>query len=401
MYEVVFASVGMPLYEGLIGERKYLPVILDIGTSFTKCGFGEELGPRAIFPSSVELDGKTRVIDDYSDSDELYRIVLKLMHIVYFKYLLVNPKNHAVVVVESLLSADHLRQTLARALYKHFEVPACVLAPSHVLAPLTVAAPCALVLDIGEVGATLVPVCHGVPLIHAANTLPLAARAIRSALLNEIVSRASLADDKADCSVDDSMISEQVLRDIQVRACYAAGFDSATAATESTPTESVPEAAGFDYPLPHGSTLKIPGPVRWRGVECLFTDDIDGNCLPSMILEALTKCPIDLRRPLAENLLVIGGAANIPGVKARLLAELRHRVTQPPFNTRLHVTAFKLHLPPANDNYVAWLGGSLYGNLDVVATKAITREQYLEANFSLPDWSSIAPSTTSQPIRSI
>ena len=64
-----------------------------------------------------------------------------------------------------------------------------------------------------------------------------------------------------------------------------------------------------------------------------------------------------MRKPLAENILVIGGTAMAPGFKARLLDELKHLVQQPKYESRLAVKIFKFHKPPAKENYVAWLGG--------------------------------------------
>ena len=71
------------------------------------------------------------------------------------------------------------------------------------------------------------------------------------------------------------------------------------------------------------------------------------------------QCPIDMRKPLAENILVIGGTAMAPGFKARLLDELKHLVQQPKYESRLAIKTFKFHKPPAKENYVAWLGGKV------------------------------------------
>lgn len=40
----------------------------------------------------------------------------------YFKYLAVNPRDRKVLVVECVLSTKSFRSTLARVLFKHFEV---------------------------------------------------------------------------------------------------------------------------------------------------------------------------------------------------------------------------------------------------------------------------------------
>jgi actin-related protein len=46
---------------------------------------------------------------------------------------------------------------------------------------------------------------------------------------------------------------------------------------------------------------------------------------------SIAQCPIDARRALAENVVVTGGCAALPGLRARLAAELRHLVTLPPY----------------------------------------------------------------------
>lgn len=69
------------------------------------------------------------------------------------------------------------------------------------------------------------------------------------------------------------------------------------------------------------------------------------------------QCPIDTRQELAENLLVIGGTASMRGMKHRILAEVRAAAASEQYRHRLPIASFKIHHPPAKDNYVAWLGG--------------------------------------------
>jgi actin-related protein 10 len=80
-----------------------------------------------------------------------------------------------------------------------------------------------------------------------------------------------------------------------------------------------------------------------------------------MLVLKTFQCPIDMRKPLAENILVIGGTTMAPGFKARLLEELKHLLQQPKYASRLALKTFKFHKPPAKENYVAWLGGK-YSN---------------------------------------
>ncbi len=113
---------------------------------------------------------------------------------------------------------------------------------------------------------------------------------------------------------------------------------------------------------------------------------------------------MDLRRQLADNILVIGGTAMMPGFLHRFNAELIHLANVSTYVNRLTIKKFHFHSPPAQLNYTAWLGGkfiflleyffvlfnffcqgSMFGALDTLEFQSITRGKYLE-NGILPDW---------------
>lgn len=71
----------------------------------------------------------------------------------------------------------------------------------------------------------------------------------------------------------------------------------------------------------------------------------------------LLQCPIDARKVLSENVVVIGGTAMLPGFLHRLLAEIRLLVEKPKYSSVLASKSFRIHAPPAKPNCTAWLGG--------------------------------------------
>lgn len=82
-------------------------------------------------------------------------------------------------------------------------------------------------------------------------------------------------------------------------------------------------------------------PCKWSNV-CLFP-----------------QCPIDTRKVLSENLVVIGGTAMLPGFLHRLLAEIRLLVEKPKYSSVLASKSLRIHAPPAKPNCTAWLGGQI------------------------------------------
>ena len=81
-----------------------------------------------------------------------------------------------------------------------------------------------------------------------------------------------------------------------------------------------PSPPGLDYPL-GGRSLFIPGFLREAAAEASWRTDEDDKGLGQLLLDALLKAPIDLRVPLAERILVVGGGSMMPGFMARLKVE--------------------------------------------------------------------------------
>uniref|UniRef100_A0A452UPR3 Actin related protein 10 n=1 Tax=Ursus maritimus TaxID=29073 RepID=A0A452UPR3_URSMA len=89
-----------------------------------RCGFAGETGPRCIIPSVIKKAGlpkPIKVVQYNINTEELYSYLKEFIHILYFRHLLVNPRDRRVVVIESVLCPSHFRETLTRVLFKYFE----------------------------------------------------------------------------------------------------------------------------------------------------------------------------------------------------------------------------------------------------------------------------------------
>jgi actin-related protein 10 len=86
----------MPLYDGkgVVGEKS--AIVIDLGASFCKIGYTGEASPRAII-RSPDLSNLRH------DMDAVHDIFAAFVHKIFFKYLIVNPKDRRVVIVEALL----------------------------------------------------------------------------------------------------------------------------------------------------------------------------------------------------------------------------------------------------------------------------------------------------------
>lgn len=79
-------------------------------------GFSGEFAPRCITRSEVRCkqSGQYRKIFDYENAEDLYDLLVEFIHVLYFKCVLLCPKDRPVVLVESLLCPTLFRETLAK-----------------------------------------------------------------------------------------------------------------------------------------------------------------------------------------------------------------------------------------------------------------------------------------------
>ncbi|KAE8750900.1 hypothetical protein FOCC_FOCC002328 [Frankliniella occidentalis] len=376
---------------GLSTERQ--AVVFDFGDCYTKVGFAGEAGPRSIVPSEVRCpkDGRTRKVFDAVKADEQYNLLVEFIHNLYFRHLLVSPKDRRVVVVESVLCPTSIREMLAKVFFMHFEISSLLFVPSHVVALSTLGVNTALVVDMGATETIVIPVYEGVAVLHAWQAQPLAAKAVERQISDMLQER-----EKSNQSEGYANLTEKMIEDIKVRACFVTTLGRTQKAREDKPCPCPPSV---NYLVGPGSNmLNISGDIRENAFNILFEQDADQISVSTMMLDAITKCPIDMRKPLAENILLIGGTSMAVGMKARIKEELSYLAASAQYSEKLKLRTFKFHSPPAKENYTAWLGGAIYGATDIVSTRSLSKEAYLKDK-KVPDWVSLIYNTLNEGVK--
>ncbi|KAK2580324.1 hypothetical protein KPH14_001222 [Odynerus spinipes] len=360
-------------YEGVRYISDKQMVIFDIGSAYTKFGYAGETTPRGIIRTEIKCteSKKIRKVFDYEDTEDLYQLLVEFLHLLFFRHVTVSPKDSRVLVLESSLTPSQFRDTLAKVMFRHFEVGSLLFLPLHLATISTLGTDTVLVLDIGYREATLIPIYEGVPILKAWQALPLGAQIVHQNIkthLKEIL--------------PDYDFTEDVIEDIKVRMCFVTTLErSAKLGTQDAPTP--PPTVKY----PGVKTITISGEIRERAYEVLWERDNDNLSIPTMILDAIIKCPIDTRRTLAENILLIGGTTMAKGFASRLKAELLNLLKSNLYAEKLKINSFKFHTAPSKPNYTAWLGGAIFGIADL-PSRCLTKENYLKLN-RVPDWTNL------------
>ncbi|KAH7940984.1 hypothetical protein HPB49_008656 [Dermacentor silvarum] len=333
----------MPIYEGIGMVAEKNSVVFDFGRAYTKCGFAREPSPRWIIPSCVPMgrNNQMQPIWNYWAQDDLTTMLKEFMYTLYFRHLSVNPKDRRVVVVESVLCPTLFRNTVAQVLFEHFERP--------------------------------VHVYEGVCILSAWQAIPLGGLAIHRRIESELMELATVrGSSDGEFSLAEVLtdpIRESVLEDIKGKC---------------DPPPPPPEVK---YPLDGDKIITIPGTLREYAAEALFELDGDMKSIATLLLDSILKAPMDSRKVLAQNIVVMGGSSMMPGFKHRLSQELKSLVKDPAYSRKMNMNTFKFHSPPSKENYTAWLGASIYGSTDAVNVHCITKDQFITNNRHIPDWS--------------
>uniref|UniRef100_A0A3P8UR70 Actin related protein 10 n=1 Tax=Cynoglossus semilaevis TaxID=244447 RepID=A0A3P8UR70_CYNSE len=378
----------MPLFDGLGSGGEKTAIVIDIGAAFTKCGFAGETGPRFIIPSEIRKPGHQqpiKVVQYNINTEELYVILKEFIHTLYFRHLLVNPRDRRVVIIESILCPSHFRETLTKVFFKQFEVrcqPISILLELHLMAIMTLGINSGLVMDCGYTETLVLPVYECTLILPAWESLPLGGKAIHKELDGLLVEQ---------CTVDTDTSTGQSVPAVLVRTCIVSDLKRGLKIQEAKfnldgTAERPAPPPDVEYPLDGQKILHIKGSIRDSVMEILFEQDNEEKSVASLMLDALVKCPIDTRKVLAENLVVIGGTAMMPGFLHRLLAEIRLLVEKPKYSNVLASKNFCIHAPPAKPNCTAWLGGAIFGALqDVLGSRSVSRDYYNQTG-RIPDW---------------
>uniref|UniRef100_A0A914DIW8 Actin-related protein 10 n=1 Tax=Acrobeloides nanus TaxID=290746 RepID=A0A914DIW8_9BILA len=348
------------------------------------------------------------VFDKNLDAKEKQDRLTMFLKFLILKKLLSSVKDRRVVIVESLLSPEDVRDAIAKSLFESpsLGTPSILFAPSHLLCTFPFNAKVALVVDVGYNEAVLFPVWETIVMLNNWQAGPLGSARVEQNIQKLLLKLAKIR--CYDNSVrqfeerDLELIEKNyILEDICVRFCFATTRERGLKIQLNAIDNSIQiDASPPDVELPFGTEMLIlPGYIREAAAEVIFTHgDVDSRSLPQLILDTVVKCPVDLRKVFLKNLLVVGGLARMPGFLARLKSELLWLMANE-FSLLDKINDVQFYRYPQDINlelYCSWLGGSMFGSLEILQSRSLSREEWLLKK-KVPDWTKIIDDYTIPP----
>ncbi|KRX44831.1 Actin-related protein 10 [Trichinella britovi] len=381
----------MSIFEGLASYTEKKVIVLDIGTALTKYGFSSELVPRGIIPTTPALT--TLDVISFSNHEEQTRLqmVTDFFDNIFFRQLLITPAKERMVIVESVITPTMRRDLIAKVLFTRFDIANICFPPIHLCAAFPLGTQTALVVDVGNYETQVMAIFDGVPLIQSFQVAPVASRAVLKRLRDLIINRCFAYSQGSMCPALEcaEIFQDHILEDIKAKICFVTNMERGhmyeRAENEQNAEKPTPPP-NVEYVLDEDKVLIINGCIRELAAEIIFLYDEDGNSIPQLIIESILRCPIDIRKVVAERILVIGGGCMIPGFMARLKEELLDNLSRSDrFAEKTAIRKVKFFKSPAAENYMAWLGGSVIGSLDILPYRSVSLLNV--QNGCVPDWS--------------
>lgn len=349
-----------------------VPVVLDNGSGTIRAGFAGEDLPKCFFPSYVGRPKHLRVLAGALEGDVFFgsraeelRGLLKLRYPlehgivtdwddmekiwqhVYEGELKTLSEEHPVLLTEAPLNPRQNRDMAAQIFFEQFNIPALYTSIQAVLSLYASGRTTGVVLDSGDGVSHAVPVYEGFAMPSSIRRIDVAGR--------DVTEHLQLLLRKAG-HVFHTSAEKETVRIMKEKLSYVALDPRREEKEWATGGISKTDQKAVDYLLPDGNRIKI-GAERFRAPEILFDPELIGleyTGVHQMIIDAINRTDLDLRKTLFSNIVLSGGSTLTKGFGDRLLHEVQRLAPKE--------TKIKIFAPPER-KYSTWIGGSILAGL--------------------------------------
>ncbi|KAK4687918.1 actin-related protein 2, partial [Tremellales sp. Uapishka_1] len=357
-----------------------VPLVVDNGTGFVKCGWAGSNFPEHVFPSIVgrpilraeERLGSSSIRDimvgdDAAENRSFLQVTQPMEHGIvknwedmkhlwdytFDEKLKVDTKGKKILLTEPPMNPKVNRQKMCEVMFEDYGFGGVYVAIQAVLTLYAQGLQTGVVVDSGDGVTHIVPVYDGFALPHLTRRLDVAGRDVTRYLIKLLLMRGYAFERTADF---------ETVRGIKEALCYTS-YDLELDKKLSEETTVLVE----NYTLPDGRVIKV-GSERYEAPECMFQPhlvDVEQPGVAELLFQTIQQAAVDTRSELYKHIVLSGGSSMYPGLPSRLEKEMKQlyltRVLQGDSSRLKH---FKIRIEdPPRRKHMVFLGGAVLADI--------------------------------------
>ena len=301
---------------------------------------------------------------------------------IFENYLRVDPKDHPILFSEPSMHNKENRLKLTEMMFEKYGIPAMFVCKNAVLSAFSCGRSTCLVFDSGHSQTCAVPVHDGYALQKAMVKTDIAGNWVTSELLKSVEQNHGLTVYPhykfTKTSVGDQYLTEY-LQDLREDPTYEQFWKRETIremkeASLAVSEDGIMSTPPTVYELPDGRQIDL-GEEKFSLMERLFhpvKEQPGFSGFHQMILDAVSKGDVDIRKEMSSNIFVCGGNTLFPNFGERLQKQLLNSSSQ---SLKIKII---LHPSAAERKFSSWIGGSILSSLGTFHQLWLSKIEYDE-----------------------
>ncbi|KAL7418465.1 Actin-related protein 2 [Cryptotrichosporon argae] len=357
-----------------------VPLVVDNGTGFVKCGWAGSNFPEYVFPSVVgrpilraeERLGSSQlrdlmVGDEAAENRSFLQMTQPMEHGIvknwddmqhlwdytFAEKLQVDTAGRKVLLTEPPMNPKVNRHKMAEVMFERYGFGGVYVAIQAVLTLYAQGLQTGVVVDSGDGVTHIVPVYDGYALPHLTRRLDVAGRDVTRYLIKLLLMRGYAFERTADF---------ETVRGIKEALCFMS-YDLELDKKLSEETTVLVE----NYTLPDGRVIKV-GSERYEAPECMFQPhlvDVEQPGVAELLFQTIQQAAVDTRAELYKHIVLSGGSSMYPGFPSRLEKEMKQLyLTRVLNNDSARLKQFKIRIEdPPRRKHMVFLGGAVLADI--------------------------------------
>jgi len=356
------------------------PVILEIGSLFTRIGTSDESIPQKIIytPQNIRIWLLTK-----DNPNKKNKSLLELEHDmeafilqVFIYELLLNPKDRMIIFCEDTFMPREFVEAFAKVALKRFNIPKIYFFYNMMLPMYTTSSFTGIVVNCGYQDIQILPIYEGYPLKEGFVHLPAGgkkiSRKLKECLLNQ------------NLGLQEDVLSEYILEDIKVK--YLNLLLKNQKEDYFSSEKNIQKMKDKLYTIEiEKKKIKISYYDKVSILESIFGDpDNEEINIAASVLDSISKVNVHSKKKVVQCVVVCGGLTMIPNFGKRLRQELDSFFKSKKYS---NISALSDSFSFIDEKYplhcLTWIGASVLSNLNGIERFAVGVDS--NGNVEVPD----------------